>query len=167
VEGLVEQGKSSWYVRDGLFCLYLAASFAVLQVLVVLPGWAEGVLIPFGVCAIGAAVIGVIQIAVGQHAWRCTACAVGLHPDRLLRVSAAARPQVLQGLADRDARVIADAVEAHPKGKEKEWWQLHIERCPTCGRVARLRIEGDARWVAMGGDDVAHLIDVAEVDLPG
>jgi hypothetical protein len=87
VEGLVEQGRSSWYVRDGLFCLYLAAVFAVLQVLVVLPGWAEGVLIPFGVCTIGSAVIGVVQIGVGQS--------------------------------------------------------------------------------ALGGDDVAHLIDVADVDLPG
>ena len=131
----------------------------------VLPGWAEGVLIPFGVCAVGSALIGLIQIGVGQHAWRCTACGVGLHPDRVMRASAAARPLVLQGLADRDARAIVDAVEAHPYAGEKQWWQLHVERCPSCGLVARLRLEGDATWVAMAGDDVAHLIDVAEVDL--
>jgi hypothetical protein len=167
VEGLVERGRSSWYVRDGVFCLALAGLFAVLQLVVLLPGWAEGLLFPFGFCAVGCAAIGLVQVGVGQRAWCCSACGVGLHPDRVLRVSGPARPLVRSALAAEDAAAIVAAVAAHPYGGEKRWWQLHLERCPRCGRVARVHLEDDPGWVAMAGDDVAHLIDVAEVDLPG
>jgi predicted RNA-binding Zn-ribbon protein involved in translation (DUF1610 family) len=174
VEGLVERGASSWYRRDAVFCLALAGVFAVLQIVVVLPGWAEGVLFPFGFLALGCGVIAASQFAVGSHAWRCKACGVGLHPDRYVEVSEAARPLVLDAVRAEDAQAIVDAVQSHPRDGATTWWRLWIEHCPNCGEVALVHLErnraltddGSPR-VAMSGPGVVALLEIAEVDLPG
>lgn len=173
MEGLIERGHSSWYFRDGVFCLALAGAFLVVQVLVVLVDWAEGVVVPFGFCAAASALIGVIQLGVGSWAWRCTACGVGLHPDRYVEVSEAAEPLVLTALRAGDAQAIVGAVHAHPRGTAKKWKRLWIEHCPNCGRVARVHLERDTMsakgWpapVAMEGNGVVALLAIAEVDVP-
>lgn len=170
--GLVVRGRSSYYMRDALYTLSIGAAFLVLQLLTYALGWTDNLLlVPFGIGAAAAFLIGLALVGIGSWSRRCRSCGVGLHPDRYVVVAEPAFSDVADALDRGDAAGIVAAVTAQPRLPEDKWLQLQVEYCPKCERVAVLSLERPMfvrnwpRTRVCSGEGVQSLLEIAEVHL--
>lgn len=170
---LVTRGRSTYYVRDGMFCLYIAGGLAVAQLLCTLLQWTDSFLFPFGLVVPFAVLIGLVIIAYGQRAWCCRACSVGLEPNLYVEVSKPALQPVVDAMNANDPFAVVAAATDSVRAPTDPYDRLWLDYCPNCRRVAIVSLEdpsalgrGCPTKRAWSGEGVTALLDIAEVYVP-